>query len=169
MHRIAQIGAPGYKPGIHIDLYGTLGELFENNVERISAYIGQLEQVVGDHLFMVESPIIARTRAEQIELYKALVAANRRRGGPSRIIVDEWCNTLDDVRAFADAKASDMLQVKMPDIGSLTNTMELVLYAKSKGLGCVVGRLAERDGPVRAHRGACRACLPAGLHLRQAW
>ena len=106
VHRIAQIGAPGYKPGIHIDLYGTLGELFENNVERISAYIGQLEQVVGDHLFMVKSPIIARTRAEQIELYKALVAANRRRGGPSRIIVDEWCNTLDDVRAFADAKAA---------------------------------------------------------------
>jgi methylaspartate ammonia-lyase len=161
VRRIGQIGAPGYRPGIHIDLYGTLGELFENNVERISAYIGQLEKVVGDLAFMVESPIIAETRGQQIEIYQALTAENRRRGATSRLIVDEWCNNLDDVRAFADAKATDMLQVKMPDLGSLTNTIEAVLYAKGRGLGVSLGgSLNETDQSARISVHVALACQP---------
>jgi methylaspartate ammonia-lyase len=167
VRRIREIGAPGYKPGIHVDLYGTLGELFSNDVEKISAYIGQLEKIIGDHAFMVESPIIAETRAQQIELYTALAAANRRRGGTSRLIVDEWCNNFDDVKAFSDARASDMLQVKMPDIGSLTSTIESVLYAKSRGLGVSLGgSLNETDQSARIAVHVAIACQPDYIFAR---
>jgi methylaspartate ammonia-lyase len=36
------------------------------------------------------------------------------------LVVDEWCNTLDDIRAFADAEAADYAQFKTPDLGAST-------------------------------------------------
>src|SRR5215469_10147315 len=63
--RISEIGEPGYEPTIHLDVYGTLGELFENDVGRIADYLAELKAAVGRHALMVESPIIANTLADQ--------------------------------------------------------------------------------------------------------
>jgi len=46
------------------------------------------------------------------------------------IVADEWCNTLEDIKEFVDAKAADMLQIKTPDLGGINNTIEAILYCK---------------------------------------
>ena len=51
------------------------------------------------------------------------------------IVADEWCNTLEDIKEFADAKAVDMLQIKTPDLGGINNTIEAILYCKKCGVG----------------------------------
>jgi len=165
--RIGEIGEPGYHPIIHLDVYGTLGQLFRNDVERIAAYLGELKQAVGTHELMVEAPIIAETRAAQIEIYRALCTAVGRLGHGTQIIVDEWCNTLEDIRDFSDAGAGDLLQIKTPDLGGIGNTIEAVLYARRKGLGVSLGgSLNETDQSARitAHIGL--ACDPTYMYAK---
>ena len=52
---------------------------------------------------------------------------------------DEWCNTLEDVKYFADNKAGHMAQIKTPDLGGINNIVEAVLYCKEKGFGAYQG------------------------------
>jgi methylaspartate ammonia-lyase len=55
------------------------------------------------------------------------------------IVADEWCNTLEDIKEFADIKAGHMVQIKTPDLGGIQNTVEAVLYCKEKGIGAYQG------------------------------
>jgi methylaspartate ammonia-lyase len=167
VRRIGEIGEPGYRPIIHLDVYGTLGELFANDVARIAGYLGELQASVRGLDLMVESPIIAATQPEQIRLYAELCAAVRRAGFGTQIIVDEWCNTLEDVRAFSDAGAGDLLQIKTPDLGGIGNSIEAVLYARREGLGVSLGgSLNETDqsAKVTAHIGL--ACDPTYIYAK---
>ena len=51
-----------------------------------------------------------------------------RRGIDVELVADEWCNTLEDIKLFADHKAGHMIQIKTPDLGGINNTIEAVLY-----------------------------------------
>src|SRR5438876_3453190 len=137
--RIREIGDSDYRPRIHLDVYGTLGELFGGDVEVIASYLGELEAAVRPHELLLESFIIADSRSAQIEAFRALRSAIARRGHQVKLIVDEWCNTLDDVKAFADAEAADYAQIKTPDLGGINNAIEAVLYARQHGMGCCLG------------------------------
>jgi methylaspartate ammonia-lyase len=54
-------------------------------------------------------------------------------------VADEWCNTLEDIKFFADHRAGHMIQIKTPDLGGINNTVEAVLYCKKKGVGAYQG------------------------------
>jgi methylaspartate ammonia-lyase len=56
-----------------------------------------------------------------------------------KIVADEWCNTLEDIKYFADQKAGHILQIKTPDLGGLNNIAEAILYCKEKGIGAYCG------------------------------
>jgi len=139
VRRIREIGDPDYRPVIHLDVYGTIGELFGDDTAAIASYLGELKAAVEPHELLVESFVIAPSRAEQIERFRTLRAALREGGHRVGIIVDEWCNTLDDIKAFADAGAADYAQIKPPDLGGINNAIEAVLYARDKGMGCCLG------------------------------
>jgi methylaspartate ammonia-lyase len=158
--RCKEIGDADYNPRIHVDLYGTLGELFEMNVERIAEYVGRLRKESGSYQLLVESPMIAKTQEEQIEKFSALRRLLKEQGTDVGLIADEWCNTLPDIRLFAQAQASDFVQIKTPDLGSIHNTIEAVLFCKENGMGaCLGGTANETDHSTRisCHMGlACR-------------
>src|SRR5438067_5987442 len=84
--RIHEIGDPGYRPVIHLDVYGTIGELFGDDIPAIARYLGELKSAVEPHDLLVESFTIAPSRAEQIERFRALRAALRDAGHPVGII-----------------------------------------------------------------------------------
>ena len=62
-----------------------------------------------------------------------------KRGINVELVADEWCNTLEDVKYFADNKAGHMAQIKTPDLGGINNIVEAVLYCKEKGFGAYQG------------------------------
>ena len=55
------------------------------------------------------------------------------------IVADEWCNTLEDVKYFADNKAGHILQIKTPDLGGVNNVVEAIMYCNEKGIGAYCG------------------------------
>ncbi len=55
------------------------------------------------------------------------------------IVADEWCNTLEDIKYFADNKAGHVLQIKTPDLGGLNNIADAIIYCKNHQIGAYCG------------------------------
>lgn len=130
-----------YSPVLHIDVYGTIGAIFgNNNYAAMADYIGRLGELAKPFHLRIEGPMDCdSTREAQIEALAGLTRALDERGIDVELVADEWCNTLEDVKLFADAKAGHMAQIKTPDLGGINNTIEAVLYCKAHGMGAYQG------------------------------
>ena len=140
--RILQYRADeSYMPVMHIDCYGTIGAVFGNyNYPAMADYIEELGRIAKPFLLRIEGPMDCdSTREAQIEALAGLTAELDKRGCDVELVADEWCNTLEDIKLFADAKAGHMVQIKTPDLGGVNNTIEAVLYCKEKGIGAYQG------------------------------
>ena len=94
----------------------------------------------GNYACRIEGPMDCDCdRQSQLEALAGLTAELDRRGIQVELVADEWCNTLEDIKLFADHKAGHMVQIKTPDLGSIHNTIEAVLYCKAKGIGAYQG------------------------------
>lgn len=159
--RIMQIGDPDYRPRIHLDVYGTVGEAFGGAPERIADYLGRLADVTDPFALIVESPVVAGTKKEQIDIFLQIRTYLVQKGIETKIIADEWCNTLEDIREFADARSADYLQVKTPDLGGINNTIAALLYCREAGVGaCLGGSGNETDQSTRVSVHIGLACQP---------
>ena len=159
--RVKEIGDPDYQPTIHVDVYGTLGELCNRQIEPMVDYIGTLKDAAAPYSLLVESPIIAQTQQAQIDAFKEARALLKKKGIAVGLIADEWCNTLEDIKLFADTQASDYVQIKTPDLGGINNTIEAVIYCKQKGMGASLGGTAnETDHSARICTHIGLACQP---------
>jgi methylaspartate ammonia-lyase len=78
-------------------------------------------------------------REGQMLALKELTGRMDAAGIDVQIVADEWCNTLEDIRYFADHRAGHMIQIKTPDLGGINNIIEAVLYCKQKGIGAYAG------------------------------
>ena len=130
-----------YLPVFHIDVYGTIGQIFgNNNYEAMAEYIGKLGEIAKPFHLRIEGPMDCDVDVDtQIEALAGLTAEIDKRGIDVELVADEWCNTLEDIKKFADAKAGHMAQIKTPDLGGVNNTIEAVLYCKEKGMGAYQG------------------------------
>ena len=152
---------PGYRPRLHLDLYGCAGLAFNADVDEVADYLAELAAIAHPYDLAIEHPIDAGSREAQIATYRSLRAALRARGSNVRIVVDEWCNTLDDVRAFVAAAAADVIHVKTPDLGGVGSAVEALLLARDAGLEAFCGGTCnetDRSAQVSAHLAmACEA------------
>ena len=130
-----------YMPVLHMDVYGTIGAAFgNNNYKAMADYIAQLEEIAKPFHLRIEGPMDCDCdRETQLEAMAGLTKELDARGIQVELVADEWCNTLEDIKLFADAKAGHMVQIKTPDLGGVNNTIEAVLYCKQKGIGAYQG------------------------------
>ena len=130
-----------YMPVFHLDLYGTIGAAFGDfNFSAMADYIAKVEEVAKPFHVRIEGPMDCDSdRETQIKALSGLTAELDRRGINVELVADEWCNTLEDIKLFADNKAGHMIQIKTPDLGGINNTIEAVLYCKEKGVGAYQG------------------------------
>ncbi|MCU4800101.1 methylaspartate ammonia-lyase [Halobacteria archaeon HArc-gm2] len=119
-----------YDPRFHVDVYGILGEVFGPPYDReeVVSYFEELREAAAPYPLQVEGPMDAEGRAEQIDAMVELREGLASAGVDVDLVADEWCNTLDDVQAFVDTGAADVVQVKTPDLGGIQRSAEAVLY-----------------------------------------
>lgn len=153
--RVVALSAdPAYRPVLHLDVYGTIGLAFGGDVDRIADYLLHLESVAAPLPLRVEHPLDAGSRPAQIVAMGALRRAVRARGGGVQLVVDEWCNTVEDVAAFVDAGAADVVHVKVPDLGGLGNTVRALMSLRGNGVMAYCGGSAtetDRSAQVTVH------------------
>lgn len=128
-----------YQPQLHIDVYGTIGLIFDHDPARVATYLAELEKAAGPLPLYIEGPVDMGQKAAQIEVMGAIRASLKKNGCNIKLVADEWCNTYEDVRDFTDSQCCDMVQIKTPDLGSIHNTIESVLYAKQHGVEAYQG------------------------------
>ncbi|HQG30142.1 MAG TPA: enolase C-terminal domain-like protein, partial [Candidatus Ozemobacteraceae bacterium] len=130
---------PSYAPALHIDVYGTIGQAFGGDLTKVSEYLASLEPDAGGLPLYIEGPVDVEHRERQIEALATICGQLKTKGSKVRVVADEWCNTFEDVRDFADAGAGHMLQIKTPDLGGVQDIVESVLYCKQKGVEAYQG------------------------------
>ena len=128
-----------YNPIFHIDVYGTIGVIFNNDVEKMYQYMCELEEIASPFILRIEGPVDAGNRKETMEALRDITKMINDNNRTVEIVADEWCNTFDDVKYFADNNAGHMLQVKTPDLGGVNNIIEALLYCHRKGVGAYSG------------------------------
>jgi len=146
--------APDYLPDFHVDVYGTIGEAFGQDVIAIAEYCRELAELVKPHRLRIEGPIDLGDRQKQIDGLAELRRYADEQRIPVEFVADEWCNTLQDVKDFAEARAGHMIQIKTPDLGGINNTIEAVLYCKEHGVRAYLGGTCnetERSAQVTVH------------------
>ncbi|WP_027056430.1 methylaspartate ammonia-lyase [Mesorhizobium erdmanii] len=137
--RIRAIGHAGYQPVLHFDVYGWIGLEIGLEPQRIADFICTVADSVPGFALNIESPADFGSTQTQIENYAQIVSILDDRGSSARIVVDERCNTLEDIRLFAEAKAAHLVQIKTPDVGSIADTARAVLICKANNVGAYVG------------------------------
>ena len=128
-----------YRPELHLDVYGTLGIVFDNDLTRIVDYMGRLEAAASPFPLRIESPVDFGSREGQMEGLKKITERITQTGLRVEIVADEWCNTLEDIKLFADEGACHMIQIKTPDLGGIHNTIEAVCHCKERGIKAYQG------------------------------
>lgn len=135
--RVQDRGDPKYRPRLHFDVYGTIGDAFTD--EEIPGFFRLIEEAAYPYDVLIESPVVATSRESQINRLASLKNSLHQQNIKVKIVADEWCNTLEDIREFVDANAVDFVQVKLPDLGSVHNSIDAVIYCQSKKVGCCLG------------------------------
>lgn len=149
--RTTEIGEPGYHPVLHFDVYGWIGLEIGLDAGKIADFISRAADDAPGFQLNIECPADFGSTAAQLEEYAKIVALLDARGTSARVVVDERCNTLEDIELFANAKAAHLVQIKMPDVGSIADTARAVLVCKQNGVGAYVGgSCAETDLSARA-------------------
>ena len=115
------------------------GKAFDDDSETIAAYLGRVAEAAKPYSVSIETPVIASSRAGQIERLGEIRELLRRDGAPVEIAADEWCNTLEDIQAFIAAEACDMVQIKMPDLGSVSNSILAAGECRRAGVKAYLG------------------------------
>lgn len=149
--RTQTIGAPGYQPILHFDVYGWVGLAFGLDPGKIADFIARVADDVPGFTLNVECPADFGSTPAQLDGYSAIVRALAQRGTTARIVVDERCNTLEDINLFAEARAAHLVQIKMPDVGSIADSAQAVITCKTNGVGAYIGgSCSETDLSARA-------------------
>ena len=132
---------PDYIPVMHMDVYGTISAAFGNeNYKAMADYIEELGRIAKPFKLRIEGPMDCDVDVPtQMKALAGLTAELDARGCDVELVADEWCNTLEDIKLFADNKAGHMVQIKTPDLGGINNTIEAVLYCKERGIGAYQG------------------------------
>lgn len=127
------------RPSLHLDVYGTIGLIFDQNAERVADYIAGLTEAAGPLELYIEGPVDAGSKDAQIEELGKVTRRLRALGSPVKIVADEWCNTYEDIVDFTVAESCHMVQIKTPDLGGIQNIVEAVLYCNRHGMEAYQG------------------------------
>lgn len=128
-----------YNPILHIDVYGTIGLAFNNDVDKMVDYLLTLEEQAKPFAIRIEGPVDTGDREGTMVALKNITSKLLEKRSKLEIVADEWCNTLEDIIYFADNKAGHMLQIKTPDLGGVNNVAEAILYCNKAGVGSYCG------------------------------
>ncbi len=128
-----------YDPVFHIDVYGTIGLAFDYDVDKMFNYLLECEKTAKPFRIRIEGPIDTGDREGTLKFEKILTKMLDDAGSKLQIVADEWCNTLEDIKLFADEHAGHVLQIKTPDLGGVNNVAEAIVYCNQKGVGSYCG------------------------------
>jgi methylaspartate ammonia-lyase len=137
--RLQKFNLVNYKPVIHLDVHGAFGKIFNLDTEKIATYLYDIEQQLTPYSLRIESPLLGTSRDDHLRLMVSLNAKLAALGSKTVLVIDEWANTLPDIKFFSDSGFKGMVHIKMPDLGLVSDVVDAVLYCKKNGIETLLG------------------------------
>ncbi|MGD9795814.1 MAG: methylaspartate ammonia-lyase [Dehalococcoidia bacterium] len=137
--RVRAHSPAGRLPSLHVDVYGTIGEVCGGDLGRVIGYLEHLAEAADPLRLSVEDPVRASDGEARRQLMAELVRRIDRQRIPVSVVADENCNVLEDIELWASEHAAHMIHVKLPDLGSLSNSVEAALACHREGVGVYIG------------------------------
>ncbi|WP_316399412.1 methylaspartate ammonia-lyase [Bradyrhizobium sp. 33ap4] len=137
--RVRILGGEEYIPALHFDVYGLVGSEIGLSPVDIGDFIARAADSVSPFQLSLESPVDYGSAKLQLDGYVEIVQQLERLGSSARIVVDEHCNTIDDIENFAKCRAAHMIHIKAPDVGSIADIVQGVLHCKAHCVGAFLG------------------------------
>lgn len=131
-----------------------MGQKYGGDISKIIEEFKSWIDLVSPYKLILEAPFIMETQKETIELTRELIHQKNEQGLELIVCVDEWCNTLDDVKTITDAGGAEMIQIKTPDMGGLNQSIDAIRYCQEGGLKAYIGGSCcetERSAQITAH------------------
>ena len=163
--RLQRLAPADYRPRIHIDFYGLMEELFENDPDRMVAHIAELERLAAPYALLVGDPVELETREAQIDVMARVRRGMRRLGLASRTVAEEHCLTVDDHRAFLDAEAADYQKIRPLDLGNFGAMMDIARLVKVERASAGVGIYLSGSGAETQQAGLARVHLALAANV----
>lgn len=137
--RVRALGGQQYTPTLHFDVYGWIGLEISPSPADIADFIARAAERVSPFQLNLESPADYGSTELQLERYAEIVHRLERIGSSAKIVVDEHCNTIEDIEKFAKARAAHVIQIKAPDVGNIIDIIQGVLHCKAHSVGAYIG------------------------------
>lgn len=150
--RIAALGGDQYRPAIHLDLAGALGQIADHHSGHMLGHLYAWRMAAQPYPLRFEDPVLLADRQARIEALQTLHDYLRLRKIDVQLVAGRGIDTVDDLATFlagtgsGDRPPVDAIHVRMPQFGSLHNTVEAVLACQRAGVGVLLGgSAAETD------------------------
>ena len=145
---LARTGGDGYRPAIHLDVGGGLGDLYDHNAGKLLGALYGLERVADPYTLIIADPVRMDGRDEQIERMAELKNFVALRDLSPRLAAGAAVDSPAGARAFLEAEAADLLHLDMVRLGGAHHAVEIALAARGRGAGVL---LESHGDPDAAH------------------
>lgn len=152
---------------MHFDVYGTIGMAFKEDLEKVADYLGILEKEAKPFELIIEMPIDLGSKEKQMGGMKSLKEKLAQKGICVKLMVDEWCNDLQDLKEWVDTRSTDKINVKTIVLGGIHNIIESILYCNKNNIGSMMGGTCnETDILAMAMANVAMATQPEAIAAR---
>ncbi|MFQ5400581.1 MAG: hypothetical protein ACE5E7_13410 [Anaerolineae bacterium] len=165
---ITHAAPPSYRPTIHLDVAGGLGQLFDNDAGRILGALYGLEQAAKPYQVRVADPALLDEQETQMELMGQIKEYIRIRGLKLQLAAVAGIHSLADVEAFVQAEAADYLVLSMPRLGSIHQVVQAILTCQRGEAAVILEGPAETAVPIALAAQPQLIAASAGPHGHRA-
>lgn len=123
---------------LHLDVTGGLGQIYEGDTGKILGALHGLEQAGSPGLLRVQDPLITGDLDAQITEMKQLRNYLNMRRMSLRLVAGAHIYTVDDVRAFAQARAVHMISLVMPRFGTIQEVIMAIQACQANEIGVLL-------------------------------
>ncbi len=168
--RIVALGGEEYRPTIHLDLAGALGQIADHHPGHMLGHLHAWRLAAEPYPLRLEDPVVLPDRQAQIEALRELRENLRLRRIDVQLVARRWISIPDDLAAFLATQPAEgrpptsrrpgtglpahMIHLQVPQFGSLHNAVDAVLACQRAGIQVLLGgSVAETDlaGRVAVH------------------
>lgn len=136
-----ELVASGGKPGLialHLDVKGSLGELFDQDQGKMLGALFGLGQATSPLHLHVQDPVVAGDAPAQQAQMAGLQALVRMREMKVSLAAGAWVDSLARVRDWLQAGAGDPIHIDLARLGSLNQAALAVKACQEQGVGAAV-------------------------------
>lgn len=127
-----------YRPTIHLDVRGGLGQLYDNDTGKILGALFGLEKAAAPYPLRVANPIIAADRETQAQKLRQLKEYLRLRRMKLQLVGGADIHTVDDAITLARSQVVDLIHLPVPQLGSLHQAIAAVQACQDQGMGVLL-------------------------------